>query len=116
MAKVFRAPDHIKDTTDFRASGQSWQASLQKYDDDLKEYCLKHGEGKYRGKIISTHVCDGSARYMIFGTKGGVKLIHINTMDGYRAEPAWERGITLGEIKARLTLDEKLAKLFGEQS
>ena len=113
MAKVFRAPEEIKDTTDFRSN--NWREALQKYDDDLQEYCLKHGEGKYRGKIISTHVCDGSARYMVFGTKGGIKLIHIPTMDGYRAEPAWERGITLAEIKARLNHDERMAELFGQR-
>jgi hypothetical protein len=116
MAKIYSAPPTIKDETNIRGSLDDYRKGLQKYDDDLQEYCLKHGEGPHRGEIIKTSVCDGYARYMVFGTKGGVKLIHINTCDGYRAQPAWERGLNLADIKAERNLNKRLEELFALQS
>jgi hypothetical protein len=114
MAKVYSAPKELSYNPDFSKGWEAYQKRTKEFEDNLEEYCLRNGEGKYRGKIVSTSVADGSARYMIFGTKGGVKMIHIPTGDAWRADSAWERGVTVSYVEKQVRLEEQLRKLFGE--
>ena len=114
MAKEYAPPTELEYNADFSKGWEEYEREEKRYEDDLQEFCLKHGEGPYRGEIISTGVADGAARYMVFGTKGHVKLIHIPTGDAWRADPAWIRGVNVAYVKSTVKANKRLAKLFGE--
>lgn len=112
MAKVFAPPAELpapkidfSDDYDYKTH----EAKEIKWTADLKAYCIKHGNGKLAGEIVSHGVADGSADYMVL-TEKPLAVIHMPLGDNYRAGVVWERGLRISDIRQQA----KLTKLFKE--
>ena len=86
--KVYSKPDEIKSVNTFIFKNDEFdrKASLKaeaKYAKKFKDYCVKHGSGKYKGETVQFPVADGYAIYYVFQCSP-MELIHYDEGD------AWE--------------------------
>jgi hypothetical protein len=86
--KVYSKPDEIQsvDTFIFDAKGNfDRKASLKaeaEYAKKFKDYCIKHGKGKYKGETVQFSVADGYAIYYVLECSP-MELIHFDEGDAY---------------------------------
>jgi hypothetical protein len=107
--KVYSKPDEIKsvDTFIFKNSKFDREASLKaeaKYAKKFKDYCIKHGKGKYKGETVKFSVADGYAIYYILECSP-MELIHYDEGDAYNF-PYIER-LNKSDIVEQINFDKQ---------
>ena len=111
MVKIFSAPAELKvpqlDFGDTNAYEPAWE----KYEADLKAFCIKRNPSEYVGGIIRFQVADGYAEYMVASMKP-VQLIHLEYLDGYHFEYA--NRLTAKDIKEKIGQQKAMEKLFAK--
>lgn len=106
MAKIFKAPLHIKEPSFNR---KTWREDEQKYMKELREFCTDRSTGKYVGKELRIQHADSYAQYMVLSEKP-MALIHIPLGDAWDSPLA--DGLTTKKIKEMIDQDEKMKALF----
>lgn len=112
MAKVYQAPEHIKEPEFNVDDIPQYERDCDRFKQDLKEFLLKRKKGKLVGEIVRFPVADGYAEYMVAGLKP-VELVHIPTWDAWTYQYA--NLLTAKEIEARIESERELAELFGRK-
>lgn len=110
MAKVYSTPEDfdVPALSDFsRARGDSildrldaYDKACDKYRAKLAAYCRQmNPDNALVGKVLHLGpVGDGYAEYMVWNTKP-LSLIHLPIGDAWQMPAAYERGLTLAEVK-----------------
>ena len=111
--KVYAAPDAIKKPEINFDDIKAYEKDCDKYEEDLRAFCLRRRKGKYTGKVIQFQVADGYARYMVAGNKP-MELIHIDLWDGYHFE--YVDLLTDKKVIEQIHNQEKLEKLFPKRN
>lgn len=112
MAKVYTAPDDFKTPSLNFSKINEYQPAWEKYEADLKAWCLKRNPSEHVGEIISFPVADGSALYMVAALKP-VELIHLEYLDGYSFQYAHR--LKASDIKEKIAHRKSIAKIFGRK-
>jgi hypothetical protein len=102
MAKIYKSPETIKSPTVY-SNNPEYKIQYENYISELKAFLLKRKKGKNVGEIISFHVADGSADYMVANTKP-VELVRLATSD-YASETA--ELMTAKAIQERVNWNKK---------
>jgi len=96
MGKIYSTPKSLSvpefDDLD------TYEERVEQYQNDLRDWCIQHGNGKHRGKVASFPYADGSARYYIVSLRP-LKLVHDATGDAWHY-PYIER-LTAKDIRDR---------------
>lgn len=116
MTKVYSCPESVQ------FSGHSYQnfdikaeeAKIAAHKEQLKKWLLDQGyNGAHTGAVISFHVADGYAQYMVGdkGTNGrGFILIHLPYWDGYQYNHISR--LTKSDLIAEIERAKKMAAFF----
>lgn len=110
MARVYSAPKELKSPKLNVKNIKKYQEDTEKYLQSIKDWCKKHGSGKYKGEEVNFPVADGHATYVVFSDTP-LELIHCDIYDGYDY-PYIER-LKKKDIIDRIKMDKELASIFG---
>ena len=112
MAKVYTAPDDFKTPSLSFSKINEYQPAWDKYEADLKAWCIKRNPSEHVGEIISFPVADGSALYMVAALKP-VELIHLEYLDGYSFQYA--NRLKASDITEKIEQGKRLNRIFGSK-
>lgn len=116
MAKIYSAPEHIKEPVIDFSNIKEWREREAKYIEEVKQFCLNHKAKKketseYIGEIISIPHADSYAQYMVLSMKP-LELIHLKLGDAWDSQFA--DLLTVKKVKEMIDGSKKLAKIFGK--
>jgi hypothetical protein len=112
-AKIYSGIEGIEEPEINFEDFKAYEKQCDDYIEKLRAVCKKRKPlTKAVGEVIRFGVADGYALYMVYDMKP-LKLIHINTMDGYQFEHA--DLLTPEKIEELIERDKKLAELFGKK-
>lgn len=113
MAKIYSAPKEIKEPNLDFANIPAWREDEKRYENEVRDFCKKHGSGQLAGEIIKIPTADSYAFYMVFKLKP-VTLIHLRLGDAWYNDLA--ECLTATKIKQMVEADKRLAELFAKKS
>jgi hypothetical protein len=113
MAKIFSAPEEIKQPKlDFANMG-NYEKESKEYLVKLKAKLLEHNPGgKNVGEIIRFPAADGYAEYMVLSMKP-VQLVHIPLGDAWNFQYA--HLLKAKDVQDKIDSQKAMAKLFGDR-
>lgn len=121
MAKVFSPPEgftppehdyKVENITEHWKKEDAWIERLRQWVRDNYVPGKKHSTTSTVGKVIRSHHADGYACYMV-ASERPLHLVHLPIGDAWQKEAAWERGLSLKDVREMVKRDEGMAKLFG---
>ncbi|TXH16603.1 MAG: hypothetical protein E6R03_05245 [Hyphomicrobiaceae bacterium] len=99
MAKIYALPEGMKvPDPDYSKPWTEIMAAEEKFLDELREVLRKRCPDKLVGAQVHTPRGDGHAVYMVAREKP-LELVHVPIGDAWRADPVWERGLRLSDVK-----------------
>ena len=113
MAKIYAPPKGFTppDFCKFREDISKYFDACRKYEIRLKEWVRKNYKSPLAGKEISFPVGDGKARYIVASLKP-VRLLHIDTGDGYQFQYAHR--LTAEDVREEIRKSESLRDMFSK--
>lgn len=91
----------------------TYEERVEQYHNELREWCIKHGKGKDRGKVARFPFADGHASYYIVSLRP-LKLIHDATGDAWHF-PYIER-LTAMDIRENAEVNSRIGELYAKKS
>lgn len=119
-ATIYAPPDEVGEIPwiDFSARNEKSideiLAPEREWEDKLKEWARREGQGELRGEEWSYQRNDGYARYVVFSEQP-LALVHIPTGDGYQIDEITRRGLRLSDVREDVARQKKMAELFGQK-
>lgn len=112
MATVYNGPDEVQvPELNFRDI-PAYNAAIEKYITDLKEFCIKRNPSEHVGEVLSFPVADGKALYMVAALKP-VQLIHMEVWDAYSFPMAHR--LTKKDIIEQIARQKAIKELFSKK-
>lgn len=110
MAKIYSPPEEFSrlPSLSFR-NWEDYEKECKGWLNKLKIWCIFHGNGEEKGKIVKTPVADGYAQYMVLSIKPLI-LIHIPLYDGW--DFRWAHRWTSKDVKEMIQREKILNALF----
>ena len=112
MANVYALPPEIKAPEPDYKDMDNHDRREEAFCAELKAWCLANGSGKLCGEIISSHIADGQAQYMVISERP-LDLFHLPLGDAYSMGAVWERGLRIADVRQMVERRKGLAELFG---
>lgn len=112
MAKIYSIPEELEATMptwSIKDDHREHMRREEKWLEELRQWCMVHGSGKYAGQIVRDGVADGYAQYVVFSLRP-LQLIHIPLGDAWQSR--WAHRWTAADIKQMV----ERAKLFSKKS
>jgi hypothetical protein len=112
MGKIYSAPDGIEiPKLDFK-NVKAYEEDCKRFEQELRDFCIKRNPSEHVGEIISFPVADGKAQYMV-AALSPIELIHLPLWDGYEFEFAHR--LTKKDIIERIKNQKSIEKFFGDK-
>lgn len=109
MAKVYSAPEAIKQPSlDFSNMG-NYRKESEEYIENLKKFLQKRSKGKNVGEIIKFPAADGYARYMVASMRP-LELVHIPLDDAYSFQYAHR--LTAKDVQEEIDREKAFEKIW----
>ena len=112
MAKIYSAPDSIKEPVMDLTNFEAYVADNERFITELREMLTKRKNGKNVGEIISFPVADGYALYMVASMRP-LELVHMPLYDAWEFQ--YVNRLTATDVEAKIAQQKSIEKLFASK-
>lgn len=122
MAKVYAPPEHLpppvfdwkRPYADYEQKCSAWVQQLR--DLAKAQPRAKASDPELIGEVVSFHVADGYAQYLVWATAPTLSLIHLPLGDGYSIPAAHARGLNVADIRDMVAREQRFRELIAQKT